>query len=131
MKQHPSDNVPFTRIIRSLTLLALLAALSPQLSASPMGTVFTYQGRLNDGGNPASGNYDVKFTLYDALAVRCQAPTWRKLGEAAIRSRRAPSAALWCAGLEVGSWCPLLGWMWWTGVSICRGGTPIGPPPRE
>ncbi len=25
-----------------------------------------YQGRLNDGGNPANGNYDLQFTIYDA-----------------------------------------------------------------
>src|SRR5271156_23198 len=27
-------------------------------------TAFTYQGRLNDGANPASGSYDVQFTLF-------------------------------------------------------------------
>ena len=30
-----------------------------------MGTAFTYQGKLADGANPASGNYDLKFTLFD------------------------------------------------------------------
>src|SRR6185503_5721664 len=30
------------------------------------GTAFTYQGRLNDGANPASGNYDLRFTIYDS-----------------------------------------------------------------
>src|SRR5688572_31731516 len=29
-------------------------------------TSFTYQGRLADGGSPASGLYDVRFTLFDA-----------------------------------------------------------------
>jgi hypothetical protein len=33
--------------------------------AAPMGTAFTYQGRLNDGGQPANGNYDMVFNLYD------------------------------------------------------------------
>jgi hypothetical protein len=28
------------------------------------GTAFTYQGRLNNGGQPASGNYDMAFTLF-------------------------------------------------------------------
>src|SRR2546426_661845 len=32
-----------------------------------MGTAFTYQGRLNDGGAPATGWYDFNFKLYDAL----------------------------------------------------------------
>ena len=30
------------------------------------GTAFTYQGRLNDGGAPANGNYDLRFILYDS-----------------------------------------------------------------
>jgi hypothetical protein len=30
------------------------------------GTAFTYQGRLNDGGSPASGIYDLRFTIYDS-----------------------------------------------------------------
>ena len=29
------------------------------------GTAFSYQGRLNDGGAPAAGNYDLRFTIYD------------------------------------------------------------------
>jgi hypothetical protein len=31
-----------------------------------LGPGFTYQGRLNDGGAPANGNYDMIFNLYDA-----------------------------------------------------------------
>ena len=49
-----------------LSLLALLSTLNSQLSAAPLGTAFTYQGRLNDGGAPANGLYDLQFTLYDA-----------------------------------------------------------------
>lgn len=37
-------------------------------SAFGQGTAFTYQGRLNDSGTLASGTYDLRFTLYDALA---------------------------------------------------------------
>jgi hypothetical protein len=33
-----------------------------------VGTAFTYQGRLNDGGIPASSDYDFQFALYDDLA---------------------------------------------------------------
>jgi len=36
------------------------------LPRSPLGTAFTYQGRLMDGGNPADGLYDFRFALYDA-----------------------------------------------------------------
>src|SRR5437870_1171024 len=37
-------------------------------------TAFTYQGRLTDGGAPASGNYDLQFTLWDALSGGTQQP---------------------------------------------------------
>lgn len=30
-------------------------------------TAFTYQGKLTDAGNPAAGNYDLQFKLFDAL----------------------------------------------------------------
>ena len=35
-------------------------------SAFTQGTVFTYQGQLNDSGSPANGNYDLRFTIYDS-----------------------------------------------------------------
>ena len=42
-------------------------ALNPQLStAHAQGTAFTYQGRLNFNGNPAAGNFDVRFAVFDA-----------------------------------------------------------------
>jgi hypothetical protein len=31
------------------------------------GTAFLYQGKLNDGGSPATGNYDLRFAIYDAV----------------------------------------------------------------
>jgi trimeric autotransporter adhesin len=34
------------------------------VSVLAQGTAFTYQGRLNDGANPASGQYDLVFTLF-------------------------------------------------------------------
>ena len=48
--------------------LLLLAAFNPRLSTWAQGTAFTYQGRLNDGGIPATGNYDLAFTLYSAIS---------------------------------------------------------------
>src|SRR5688500_10934535 len=47
------------------TALALFASAHV---AFGQGTAFTYQGRLNDGASPATGIYDVRFTIYDALA---------------------------------------------------------------
>ena len=40
-----------------------LNLLAPQ---APVGSGFTYQGQLTDGGVPAEGSYDLQFELYDA-----------------------------------------------------------------
>jgi hypothetical protein len=60
-------------VIRHFTFPLLVAALafcllpSPLcLAASPLGTAFTFQGKLTDGGPSANGRYDFEFTLYDA-----------------------------------------------------------------
>ena len=44
----------------------LLVCLS--VAAAPLGTAFTYQGRLNDGGSDANGNYDVRIGLFSVGA---------------------------------------------------------------
>lgn len=49
------------------SLIALLA-LSVPAPADPVGTAFTYQGRLDHNGAPASGSFDLKFELFDAAA---------------------------------------------------------------
>ena len=40
---------------------ALLASASINTTAAPLGTAFTYQGRLNDGLTPADGSYEMTF----------------------------------------------------------------------
>lgn len=43
-----------------------LAAGELRLAPAPLGSGFTYQGRLADDGLPANGAYDFEFRLYDA-----------------------------------------------------------------
>jgi trimeric autotransporter adhesin len=45
----------------------LLAGVTPALS-QPVGAAFTYQGRLTDTGNPATGTYDLQLALFDAAS---------------------------------------------------------------
>ena len=47
-----------------LGLLSFTSYLSTGLA---QGTAFTYRGRLNDDANPASGIYDLRFAIYDAV----------------------------------------------------------------
>ena len=50
---------------RSLLAASLLLAFSAAY-ADPQTTAFTYQGNLTSGGQPANGNFDLTFKLFDA-----------------------------------------------------------------
>ena len=46
----------------------LLSILGPALSvAHGQGTAYTYQGRFNEGTNPANGSYVFRFTIWPRL----------------------------------------------------------------
>jgi hypothetical protein len=49
--------------ILTLTLSIAVVAIALRQAAA-QGTAFTYQGRLNDGGAPATGTYDLQFALF-------------------------------------------------------------------
>lgn len=54
-----------------LVLLSLgmsLALPAAVLAQTPLGTAFTYQGRLVSGGFPSTGSYDLQFALYATAA---------------------------------------------------------------
>ncbi len=55
-----------------VSLLALLNVLSGVSQAASLGTAFTYQGRLSDGGQPANGSYDLRLAVYDAASGPAQ-----------------------------------------------------------
>jgi len=52
-----------TSTLKIIAALVLVIGLTSSLYAQ--GTAFTYQGRLNSGANPASGVFDLTFTLYN------------------------------------------------------------------
>lgn len=49
-----------------------------------LGTAFTFQGSLSDGGSPATGTYDFKFILMDALAGGAQVGPDQVVGDVAV-----------------------------------------------
>src|SRR5262252_9045584 len=53
----------FSQIFAVITLFALSSRLLA--AAAPLGTAFTYQGRLQANGNPTTGLYDFQFAVYD------------------------------------------------------------------
>lgn len=84
------------RIGMVLSLLGglLLASEAP---GQPLGTAFTYQGRLNDGGGPASGSYDVQFKLFDAASGGSQVGSTVTLTSVAVAN------GLFTVGLDFGA----------------------------
>ena len=50
--------------LASIVLFAGLAASTAGRAQTPVDTTFTYQGKLSDAGAPASGVYDLQFSLF-------------------------------------------------------------------
>lgn len=58
---------------------------SDQVSAqAAVGTAFTYQGHLADGGSPADGTYDFQFKLYNAASGGSQVGSTITKGDVAV-----------------------------------------------
>ena len=58
-----------TRLQTILRAIVVFAYFAITQIAFAQGTAFTYQGRLNNGANPATGLYDLRFTIYDDATV--------------------------------------------------------------
>ncbi len=62
-------HTPTSQLVAGATVLLLLSVLDSQLfTARGQGTAFTYQGQLQNNGSPASGTYNLQFSLYPAPA---------------------------------------------------------------
>jgi hypothetical protein len=90
---------PMGHSMRRLPASALLLVLLPAAIArpQPVGTAFTYQGRLLDGGNPATGAYDLQLALFDAEAGGSQ------VGSTITRDDVAVSSGLFVMSLDFGA----------------------------
>ncbi len=53
-----------TKLKPSILLIAAALCMTAVSYGDPMGTAFTYQGRLVDANSPAEGEYDMEFQLY-------------------------------------------------------------------
>ncbi len=54
---------------------AIFLGIAIAASSYAQTTAFNFQGRLNDGANPANGRYDLQFKLFDALVGGAQVGT--------------------------------------------------------
>jgi len=64
-----------------------------------LGTAFTYQGQLKTNGSPATGNYDLRFILYDSAVGGSQIPATPILTKAGV----AVSQGLFTVQLDFGN----------------------------
>lgn len=106
------------------TLVVCLLALSGPLRAqTPMGTAFTYQGRLLENGAPANGSYDLGFELYDVPS-----------GGSPLGSTTVPGVAvsqgLFTVKLDFGV-SPFGGQTRWLQVQVTPPGGPVLAPRQE
>ena len=81
--------------------LALLSIALPLIfvsvhSVRAQGTTFTYQGRLLDASSPASGNYDLRFTVWDSAVGGLQ------VGGAVVVAPVAVNSGLFTVPLDFG-----------------------------
>ncbi|HEX7186518.1 MAG TPA: hypothetical protein VF756_32150, partial [Thermoanaerobaculia bacterium] len=74
-----------TVLRRSVLALLALIAIGPVLAQpTPLGTAFTYQGRLTDGGAAAAGTYDFEIRLFDAASGGSQISGTLDRGDIAV-----------------------------------------------
>src|SRR5260370_19913832 len=81
---------------RRVSLLVMLFTLGA-VTALAQISVFTYQGRLTDGGTPANGNYDLQFALFDAVSGGTQ------IGATQTSSNVSVSAGIFSVPLDFGA----------------------------
>ncbi len=86
-----------TKFLLRLTA-AFLLALTP--AARAQSTAFTYQGRLDDGGIPANGLYDLRLALYNAASAGTQQ------GNTLTNAATAVSNGLFTVTLDFGNQFP-------------------------
>lgn len=68
IKHNKSGTFIIVLLVLALSSMASAGAAAPDGPDAPIGTTFTYQGRLNDGGSPANGSYDFLFSPFDAAS---------------------------------------------------------------
>ena len=107
-----------TRFLLGVFALAVVA-LPASVSAQPydVGTAFTYQGQLKDGGQPVTGTCDFEFDLYDAAAGGTQ------VGSTVSTNGVAVTNGLFAATVDFGEG-RFTGDARWLGVAVQCAGDP-------
>jgi len=105
--------------MRKLTALLALVVLpaAAVASAAPMGTAFTYQGRLANAGAAVSGSYDFEFKLFDAPTLGNQVGSTDDVASLSV------SGGLFTVNLDFGA-PAFAGETRWLEVAVRQTGSP-------
>ena len=82
-----------------LWIVTLALVLWASATVFGQGTVFTYQGKLSDTGNPANGQYDFQFKLFDSQTVG----TGNQLGSTVLVPNVTVAAGIFTVQLDFGA----------------------------
>lgn len=85
------------RRIAQVILVTMTAAAGTARGQTPVDTGWTYQGQLTNAGSPASGNYDLRFTLYSNSAGTTQVGSPQTVTNVAVAN------GLFTAKLDLGA----------------------------
>lgn len=85
-------------VVALFVSVIIVAAFAGSITAAPLGTSFTYQGKLTDAsGTPLSGTYSLSFKLFDAASGGTQSGSTVTLGSVAV------SGGLFTVSLDFGA----------------------------
>lgn len=116
---------PHLLAVLGLVLFLATTSAAPYAGAlATVGTGFTYQGRLKEGGVPAHGAYDFQFSLFDAVSGGSQ------IGSTVTQDDVSVSNGLFTVQLDFGS--VFDGTALWLEIAVRQGSstgsyTPLGP----
>jgi hypothetical protein len=112
----------------AMVALGLISGVPVLEAQTPLGTAFTYQGRLTDNSQPANGPYDLRFLLFDAPTGGSQ------LGPQVDLAGVSVTGGLFTVSLDFGSQGPVFtGDARWLEVAVspAGGGTYTTLMPRQ
>jgi len=109
------DAVRCVRFVLAVVATFMLLPASPHGQVA-LGNAISYQGRLSDGGAPASGSYDLRFTLFDAVSGGAQ------VGSVVTAAATTVMAGVFTVSLDFGAGA-FAGSARWLEVGVRPGGT--------
>jgi hypothetical protein len=100
------------------TAVILAGLLIAGMPACAQGTAFVYQGRLNDGGTPANGSFDLTFALFTT-----DSDTGQQVGNTLTNAATPVTNGLFACALDFGSGI-FTGTNYWLEIGVQTNGGP-------